>query len=237
MAAAGEIRTPFRAATCQALIGLLAATGMRVGEAIGLDQGDLDAGQGLLTIRDGKFGKSQQLPLHASVLEPLARYARLRDSRPGKAGPSFFTSVTGTRLIYQNVHFTFHGLTKAAGLRPRSAACRPRIHDCADVGTTTTCGTPPPCGSCTPASKCPSSRSGSATSRPRPPGSTSTPTSPSRRKHSPGPRHPEPAPAATDRLTRSWPSSKAFEICRLQPHAHPATSGGKPAIRITNNSA
>ena len=129
MAAAGEIRTPFRAATCQALIGLLAATGMRVGEAIGLDQGDLDAGRGLLTIRDGKFGKSRQLPLHASVLESLAQYARLRDSRPGKAGPSFFTSVTGTRLIYQNVHFTFHKLTKQAGLHPRSAACRPRIHD------------------------------------------------------------------------------------------------------------
>jgi integrase/recombinase XerD len=129
MAAAGEIRTPFRAATYQALIGLLAATGMRVGEAIGLDQGDLDAGEGLLTIRDGKFGKSRQLPLHASVLEPLAQYARLRDSRPGKAGPSFFASVTGTRLIYNNVHFTFHGLTRAAGLRPRSAACRPRIHD------------------------------------------------------------------------------------------------------------
>ena len=129
MAAAGEIRTPFRAATFQALIGLLAVTGMRVGEAIGLDQGDLDAGQGLLTIRDGKFGKSRQLPLHASVLEPLAQYARLRDSRTGRAGPSFFASVTGTRLIYQNVHFTFHGLTRAAGLHPRSAACRPRIHD------------------------------------------------------------------------------------------------------------
>ena len=50
MAAAGAIRTPFRAATYQVLIGLLAATGMRVGEAISLDNGDLDAGQGLLTI-------------------------------------------------------------------------------------------------------------------------------------------------------------------------------------------
>ena len=129
MAAAAAISTPFRAATYQALIGLLAATGMRVGEAIALDCGDLDAGNRLLTIRDGKFGKSRQLPLHASVLEPLTQYARLRDSRPGKAGPSFFTSVTGTRLIYQNVHFTFHELTKAAGLQPRSAACRPRVHD------------------------------------------------------------------------------------------------------------
>jgi integrase len=130
MAAAGAIRTPFRAATCQVLIGLLAATGMRVGEAISLDHGDLDAGQGLLTIRDGKFGKSRQLPLHPSVLQALAGYARLRDSRPGRpASPAFFTSVTGTRLIYQNVHFTFHELVKAAGLEPRSAACRPRIHD------------------------------------------------------------------------------------------------------------
>jgi integrase/recombinase XerD len=37
--------------------------------------------------------------------------------------------VTGTRLSYNNVHFTFHELTKAAGLQPQSAACRPRIHD------------------------------------------------------------------------------------------------------------
>jgi integrase len=130
MTAAGAIRTPLRAATYQTLIGLLAATGMRVGEAISLDRGDLAAGQGLLTIRSGKFGKSRQLPLHASVLQALAGYAGLRDSacrRP--ATPAFFVSVTGTRLIYQNVHFTFHQLTQAAGLRPRSPACRPRIHD------------------------------------------------------------------------------------------------------------
>jgi integrase len=130
MAAAAAIRTPFRAATYQGLIGLLAATGMRVGEAIGLDRGDLDTGQGLLTIRSGKFGKSRQLPLHPSVMKALTGYAQLRNSvhrRP--AGPAFFLSVTGTRLIYKNVHFTFHELVKAAGLRPRSPACRPRIHD------------------------------------------------------------------------------------------------------------
>ena len=130
MAAAESLRTPLRTATYQTLIGLLAATGMRVGEAIGLDRGDLDPEQGLLTIRDGKFGKSRQLPLHDSALRALAGYARLRDSRRGRPPtPAFFTSVTGTRLIYQNVHFTFHGLTRAAGLHPRSAACRPRIHD------------------------------------------------------------------------------------------------------------
>jgi integrase/recombinase XerD len=130
MAAAGTIRTPFRAATYQVLIGLLAATGMRVGETIGLDRDDLDPEQGLLTIRGSKFGKSRQLPLHGSVLRALKGYARLRDSRPGRpASPAFFPSTAGTRLIYNNVHFTFHELVKAAGLQPRSAACRPRVHD------------------------------------------------------------------------------------------------------------
>ena len=129
-AAAGEIPTPFRAATYQALIGLLAATGMRVGEAISLDKDDLDTASGLLTVRGGKFGKSRQLPLHASVLQALAGYARLRDARPGRpASPAFFPSTAGTRLIYQNVHFTFHELVRAAGMKPRSPACRPRIHD------------------------------------------------------------------------------------------------------------
>jgi integrase/recombinase XerD len=130
MTAARAIRTPLRAATYQTLIGLLAATGMRVGEAISVDRADLAAEQGLLTIRSGKFGKSRQLPLHASVLHALAGYACLRDSacrRP--ATPAFFVSVTGTRLIYKNVHRTFRQLTQAAGLQPRSAACRPRIHD------------------------------------------------------------------------------------------------------------
>lgn len=130
LAAAGKIRTPLRAATYQTLIGLLAVTGMRVGEAISLDRTDLDAGQGLLTIRGSKFGKSRQLPLHASVLQALAGYAGRRESacrRP--ATPAFFVSVTGTRLICNNVHFTFHQLTRTAGLHPRSAACRPRVHD------------------------------------------------------------------------------------------------------------
>ena len=128
--AAGAIRAPLRAATYQTLIGLLAATGMRVGEAISLDRGDLDGEQGLLTIRGSKFGKSRQLPLHASVLQALAGYAGKRDRQlPRPASPALLVSLTGTRLIYKNVHFTFHQLTQAAGLQPRSAACRPRIHD------------------------------------------------------------------------------------------------------------
>ena len=130
MTAASGIRAPLRAATYQALIGLLAVTGMRAGEAISLDRGDLNAEQGLLTIRSGKSGKSRQLPLHPATVQALGSYTKLRDrSRPRPASPALFISLAGTRLIYKNVHRTFHQLTKTAGLQPRSPACRPRIHD------------------------------------------------------------------------------------------------------------
>lgn len=126
MRAAGQARNPFRAATCQTLTGLLAVTGMRVGEAIALDRGDLD--RGLLAIRKGKHGRSRQLPLHGSVTARLEDYARARDARPASS-PAFFLSLRGTRLHYENVHFTFREHVKKAGLAPRSPACRPRIHD------------------------------------------------------------------------------------------------------------
>lgn len=129
ISAAGRLRSPLRAVTYQTLIGLLAVTGLRVGEAIGLDRGDADLEQGILTVRDSK-GKSRQVPLHPTSVTALTGYAQLRDrARPRPASPSFFVSLAGTRLIYKNVHYVFHQLTKAAGLVPRSPACRPRIHD------------------------------------------------------------------------------------------------------------
>jgi integrase/recombinase XerD len=130
MAAAGTIQSPLRAATYQTLIGLLAVTGMRAGEAIRLDRPDIDAQAGLLTIRESKFGKSRQLPLHPTTMAALAGYTAVRDRHhPRPATAAFFTSLAGTRLIYKNVRRTFRQLTQRAGLRPRSPACRPRIHD------------------------------------------------------------------------------------------------------------
>jgi integrase len=130
MTAAGAIRAPMRAATYQTLIGLLAVTGMRVGEAISADRRDAGLDGGIITVRKAKFGKSRQVPLHPSTVTALDAYARMRDEnipRPGT--PAFFVSLAGTRLIYKNVHFAYHQLTRAAGLQPRSARCRPRIHD------------------------------------------------------------------------------------------------------------
>jgi integrase len=128
--AAAGLRFPLRVATYQALIGLLAVTGMRVGEAIRLDRADLEFSVGVLTIRESKFGKSRLLPLHPTTADALHSYLRLRDQlHAGPSVPAVFISPAGTRLLYCNVHATWKQLVAAAGLKPRSASCRPRIHD------------------------------------------------------------------------------------------------------------
>ncbi len=130
ISAASSLRKGYRVLTFQTLIGLLAATGMRVGEALTLDRRDIDVGQGVLTIRMSKFGKSRELPVHQSSVKALLRYLRHHD-RPHVAAsvPAVFVSNTGTRLSYANVQWTFQVLVQRAGLRQRSGACRPRIHD------------------------------------------------------------------------------------------------------------
>jgi len=117
------------ASTHVTLIALIAVTGMRVGEAIRLDRHDIDYDRGILVVRQTKFGKSRELPLHPSTIEALRAYAYFRDRHlPVQHASSFFLSRRGKRLIYQNVHFKFHRFINQAGLanrRPR----RPRIHD------------------------------------------------------------------------------------------------------------
>jgi integrase len=127
MAAARALPTPLRAATYATLIGLLAATGMRVGEAIRLDRADVDWSDGLLTVRASKFGKAREVVLHPTAVDALRAYDRRLRPRP--PSPAFLVSTTGTRLTYTEVHRTFHRLVAAAGLERRSARCRPRPHD------------------------------------------------------------------------------------------------------------
>ncbi len=116
-------------ATYRTLIGLLAATGMRIGEAIGLDRDDFDAGSGMVTIRHGKFDKARSLPLHPSTVTALDDYLR-RDDRPrGRNTSTLLISSTGKRLRYAVVQPIFKKLLHHCGIVPRSAICRPRIHD------------------------------------------------------------------------------------------------------------
>lgn len=96
---ARALRWPLRAATHEALFGLLATSGMRVGEAIALQRDDVDLEAGVITIHEAKFGRSRLVPLHATVTEALRGYAAERDrlcSSP-RSG-AFFLSSTGTAL-------------------------------------------------------------------------------------------------------------------------------------------
>jgi integrase/recombinase XerD len=124
-----RLRDPFRSHTYRTLIGLLASTGMRVGEAIDLDHTDLDSKEGILTVRNGKFDKSREVPLHPSTLDALREYACHRDRRfPHPQSSAFLLSLASTRLFYKNVHPTFLRLVEWAGLAKRQPR-RPRIHD------------------------------------------------------------------------------------------------------------
>jgi len=130
MAAARQLRSPLRAATFETLVGLLAVTGLRIGEALRLDRDDIDLAGGVLRIRQTKFGKSREVPLHPSTVEALAAYALRRDElRPRPREQAFFVSTAGTRLLYCNAHLAWLDLVRRARLGPRSATCRPRPHD------------------------------------------------------------------------------------------------------------
>jgi integrase/recombinase XerD len=130
LAAARSIRSPLAAATCETLIGVLVVTGMRIGEALRLDRDDLDHARGVLIVRDSKFDRSREVPLHETTLAALDRYGRLRDvCCPTPRAPSLFISRTGKRLSYRTMNRHFDRLVRKAGLRPRSDRCRPRIQD------------------------------------------------------------------------------------------------------------
>lgn len=130
MDAAGTLRTPHRTATMRTLIGVLAVTGMRVGEAIALDCADFDEQHGVLTVRHGKLAKSRELPLHQSTVAAVRGYLRRRDRPRGPVEETaLLTSMAGTRLLISNVWVAFATLRTRAGIEPRSPRCRPRAHD------------------------------------------------------------------------------------------------------------
>jgi integrase len=127
MAAARALRSPLRAATYETLIGLIAVTGMRSGEAVRLDRDDIDWDEGVAMVWNSKFQKSRALPLHPSTLAALKRYDRIRDQHVRAKDPSFFVSTAGTRLNNDDDK-TFRGLVRQVGLVSPSGR-RPRLHD------------------------------------------------------------------------------------------------------------
>jgi integrase/recombinase XerD len=122
--------TPLRAATIRTLIGLLAVTGMRLGEVTGLDDDDFDPVDGLLLVRRAKGGGCRQLPLHPTTTAALVDYRVLRDqhfARP--VSDALLVSNAGTRLLNYNVGQTFAKLVRRAGLAAHGRPRQPRPHD------------------------------------------------------------------------------------------------------------
>jgi integrase len=129
MSAARSLPTPQRAATYQTLIGLLAVTGMRCGEAVRLDRDHIDWDEGVITIWNSKFQKSRAIPIHPTSVRALQRYARIRDRFcPRPKAPAFFLTTTGTRLDHDTLNHVFRGLIRQIGL-DRPGQRRPRPHD------------------------------------------------------------------------------------------------------------
>lgn len=130
MDAARGLPFPLQRHTYETLIGLLAVTGLRIGEAIRLDRGDVCPDPGVIRVTTSKFGKSREVPVHPSTGDALVRYGQHRDRLcPAPVADSFFVSIRGTRLNYSGIQPTFAKLARQAGLGPRSPRCRPRMHD------------------------------------------------------------------------------------------------------------
>lgn len=119
-----------RSWTYSTVLGLLAVTGLRVGESIRLHRDDVDIEQGLLRIRQTKFGKDRFVPLHHSTSWALACYARRRNAlHTVPAYPHFFLSDQGKPLTDCMVRWTFVKLSRRIGIRGPSASSGPRLHD------------------------------------------------------------------------------------------------------------
>jgi len=114
-------------ATLTALLGLLAATGLRISEALSLQVSDV--GDDGLVIRKSKFGKSRLIPMHETTQAALGRYLSIRACRPVYT-QAVFVSKIGQALMYPAVRETFRRLLRRAGLKPGSASNHgPRMHD------------------------------------------------------------------------------------------------------------
>jgi len=112
------------------LIGLLSVSGLRFGEARNLELRDVDLQERILSIRNGKFGKSRLVPLHPSTCERLADYLVRRERfLAGRSCAYFFTSLVGTRLPEAATHKTFRALTRSIGLGISGDGHWPRMHD------------------------------------------------------------------------------------------------------------
>lgn len=124
LTAARNLPGQLRPWTYLTLIGLLACTGLRISEALGLKIPEVDLQKGLLLVRDSKFHQTRWVPLHPTALAPLLAYSRRRQRRFPFAD-HFFASERGSALAYSAVHSVFSRLRQGIAHQGHP----PRIHD------------------------------------------------------------------------------------------------------------
>jgi integrase len=129
MRAARRLTYPLQAATYVTVIGLLAVTGMRIGEARALNDDDVDWERSLLTVNRSKFQKSRLVPVDRSTLFALRSYANRRDHVfPRRPTARFFVTCVGTPLVKSYFGYVFRRLVRTSGVG-REGERSPRLHD------------------------------------------------------------------------------------------------------------
>jgi integrase/recombinase XerD len=129
MDAARQLGPPARGLTMATVVGLMAATGLRIGETLALDLADVDLAAGVITVT-GKYGKKRLVPVHPSTAGALAGYLRQsRDLVTARDPEAFFLTFIGTRPHAGNLQTAFRSQATALGLKPRPGAGPPRLHD------------------------------------------------------------------------------------------------------------
>ena len=125
--AAATLEGGSRAQTYPVLFALLAATGLRVGEALALDRNTADLEAGVLLISRGKGRDPRLVPLHPTATAALERYAHWCEDQHHDRRLAFFTDADGERLKYATVRDNWVHASTVAGLR--TASRQPRMHD------------------------------------------------------------------------------------------------------------
>jgi len=128
LAEARRLRHPMRAASYEALFGLLAVSGMRIGEAVALEREDVDLDAGLITVHKAKGDRARLVPLHPTATEALRRYASVRDRLcTTPRSRAFFLTSAGTAVHPNGLRQTFREIMTRIGVRNQDVL--PRVHD------------------------------------------------------------------------------------------------------------
>jgi integrase/recombinase XerD len=126
-------RYGLRGWTCSTLFGLIAVTGLRISEAIGLDDHDVDLDEGVITVRRGKNGKARFVPIVPSTIDRLGAYRTERTRLLGASPGPFFLVEDGQRPSDCCARYNFALVSQGIGLREMQRFCKhgrgPRIHD------------------------------------------------------------------------------------------------------------